>query len=83
MLHAYNNNYENFIVYYGDSGVLQTIENQKLSYQGNIEVVMCLQCCMNGAGAPPIWKIYDGDSVLLATKKQLSCVQGKGFQLPH
>ena len=35
-----------------------TIENGKLSYQGNIGVVMCLQC-MNGAGAPPVWKIYD------------------------
>ena len=23
LLHAYNNNYESFIVYYGDSGVLQ------------------------------------------------------------
>ena len=21
---------------------------------------MCLQCCMNGAGAPPVWKIYNG-----------------------
>ena len=54
LLHAYNNSYENFIVYYGDSGVLQTIKNRKLSYQDNIEIVMCLQCCMNGAGAPPI-----------------------------
>ena len=54
LLHAYNNNYENFIVYNGDSGVLQTIVNQKLSYQGNVEVIMCSQCCMNGAGAPPI-----------------------------
>ena len=36
---------------------LPNLENRKLSYQGNIGVVMCLQCCMNGAG---VWKIYNG-----------------------
>ena len=26
LLHAYNNNYESFIVYYGDSGVLPNLQ---------------------------------------------------------
>ena len=39
--------------------IFNTIENRKLSYRGNIGVVMCLRC-MNRAGAPPVWKIYDG-----------------------
>ena len=63
----------------GDSGVLQTIENRKLSYQGNIEVVMCLQCCMNGAGAPPIWKIYDGGISFTSHKEAAELYSSQGI----
>ena len=42
---------------------------------------MCLQRCMNGAGAPPIWIIYDGGFSFTGHQEAAELCSSQGIAL--